>query len=106
MLGFHRRASHQILDLAECPVLRPGMVALCPALRALLAGLLRGGQAASVIMTEVEAGIDMGLELPAEPDLAALETLSEFARPAGSGAASGGGPPLRRRCRRLSAGPS
>ena len=79
VLGFHRRASHQILDLAECPVLRPAIVGLLPGLRSLLAGLLGNGQAASVIVTEAETGIDLGLELPSEPDLAGLEALSSFA---------------------------
>jgi 23S rRNA (uracil1939-C5)-methyltransferase len=79
VLGFHRRATHQILDLAECPVLRPAIVALLPALRAILAALLSGGQASSVIVTEAETGIDLGLELPVEPDLAGLEALSAFA---------------------------
>jgi 23S rRNA (uracil1939-C5)-methyltransferase len=79
VLGFHRRASHQILDLAECPVLRPAITALLPALRVWLAGLLGNGQSASVIVTEAETGLDLGLELPAEPDLAGLEALSTFA---------------------------
>ncbi len=79
VLGFHRRASHQILDVVECPVLRPAIVALLPGLRGLLTGLLRNGQAASVIVAEAETGIDLGLELPAEPDLTGLEALSAFA---------------------------
>jgi 23S rRNA (uracil1939-C5)-methyltransferase len=79
VLGFHGRASHQIVDLGECPVLRPALTALLPALRGLLMGLLRGGQTASAILTGVETGIDLGLELPAEPALAALEALSDFA---------------------------
>jgi 23S rRNA (uracil1939-C5)-methyltransferase len=79
VLGFHGRASHQIVDLGECPVLRPELVAMLPGLRALLTRLLRGGPGASVLLTQVETGIDLGLELPAEPDLAGLEALAEFA---------------------------
>jgi 23S rRNA (uracil1939-C5)-methyltransferase len=80
VLGFHGRASHQILDLAECPVLLPDLAALLPGLRVLLAGLLKPGQGGSVTLTGVETGIDLGLDLPTEPDLAALEALSEFAQ--------------------------
>lgn len=79
VLGFHERASHQIVDLAECPVLRPALAGAVPPLRLLLAGLLKPGQAASVVLTDAETGLDLGLDLPAEPDLAALEALSDFA---------------------------
>jgi 23S rRNA (uracil1939-C5)-methyltransferase len=80
VLGFHGRASHQIVDLAECPVLRPGLAALLPDMRVLLAELLKPGQGGSVTLAEVETGIDLGLDLPAEPGLATLEALAEFAR--------------------------
>lgn len=79
VLGFHGRASHQIVDLAECPVLRPRLAALLPGLRTLLAGLLRSGEPASAILTEAETGIDLGLDLPQPPGLAALEALAAFA---------------------------
>ena len=79
VLGFHGRASHQIVDLVECPVLRPELVAVLPGLRTLLTRLLRGGQVAAVLLTDAATGVDLGLELPVEPDLAGLEALAEFA---------------------------
>jgi 23S rRNA (uracil1939-C5)-methyltransferase len=79
VLGFHERSSHQIVDLIDCPILRPALAALLPPLRALLTALLKPGQAASVVLMEVESGPDLGLELPSEPDLAALENLADFA---------------------------
>ncbi|MGB8843509.1 MAG: TRAM domain-containing protein, partial [Aliidongia sp.] len=80
VLGFHGRASHQIIDLDQCPVLVPSLAALLPALRALLMALLEPGKSASIILTNALTGIDLGLDLPVEPKLAALETLSDFAR--------------------------
>ena len=79
VLGFHGRASHQIVDLAECSVLRPNLVGLLPPLCGLLSALLRGGESASAILTETQSGVDLGLDLPQEPALAALEALAAFA---------------------------
>jgi 23S rRNA (uracil1939-C5)-methyltransferase len=81
MLGFHGRASHQIIDLAVCPVSRPELVALFPPLRALCRELLKPGETASILLTASEFGVDVGLELPTEPALAGLEALSAFAVP-------------------------
>ncbi|HVJ54595.1 MAG TPA: class I SAM-dependent RNA methyltransferase [Aliidongia sp.] len=81
VLGFHGRASHHIVDLAVCPVLRPELVSLLPALRDLSGAVLKPGEAASIRLTLGASGIDVGLELPSEPALAALERLSGFARP-------------------------
>jgi 23S rRNA (uracil1939-C5)-methyltransferase len=80
VLGFHGRASHQIIDLEQCPVLVPALAALLSPLRTLLMGLLEPGRSASIILANVETGIDLGLDLPAEPKLPALEALSDFAR--------------------------
>jgi 23S rRNA (uracil1939-C5)-methyltransferase len=41
---------------------------------------LKPGETASIFLVWAEAGIDVGLELPAEPALAGLELLSSFAR--------------------------
>ena len=40
-LGFNARATHRIVDLRECIVAAPGIVALLPPLRAALAPILR-----------------------------------------------------------------
>jgi 23S rRNA (uracil1939-C5)-methyltransferase len=79
VLGFHSRASRDVVDLGECPVLQPALSGLLPALRLLLASLLVVGQSAGVLATAVETGIDLGLELPAEPGLTLLEALAAFA---------------------------
>jgi 23S rRNA (uracil1939-C5)-methyltransferase len=38
-LGFHRHGSHNLVDIAECPVMRPAIVNGLPALRAISAAL-------------------------------------------------------------------
>jgi 23S rRNA (uracil1939-C5)-methyltransferase len=81
VLGFHGRASHQIVDLAACPIARPELVALFPVLRDFCRALLKPGETAAILLTATESGIDVGFDLPAEPALAALELLSGFAQP-------------------------
>jgi len=78
-IGFAERASHAIVDLAECPVLRPSLFALIAPLRALAAKLLRPGESGQALLLEVASGIDLLLDLPRAPELAGLETLAEFA---------------------------
>jgi 23S rRNA (uracil1939-C5)-methyltransferase len=79
VLGFRGRASHRIVDLAQCPVLLPALEALLPQLRALAADILAPGHKAALMVTAVDTGIDLGLELPAEPKLAVLQSLADFA---------------------------
>lgn len=78
-LGFNARASHRIVAIADCLVLRPRLLALLPALRPLLAALLRDGQAADAQATEADNGIDLWLRLPGTPSLAERELLAGFA---------------------------
>ena len=41
LLGFNARASHRVVDIAECPVMAPAIAALLVPLRALLLDLLK-----------------------------------------------------------------
>jgi 23S rRNA (uracil1939-C5)-methyltransferase len=79
-VGFHRRASHDIVDMETCLVLRPELFALLPALRELAGTILQGGDEASALLTLADTGTDVLLDLPRRPDLAALESLAAFAR--------------------------
>ncbi|HWK48067.1 MAG TPA: class I SAM-dependent RNA methyltransferase [Stellaceae bacterium] len=79
VLGFNTRASHTILDLAECPVLHPGLVRLIAPLRRLLSEIWLAGEGGDVVLTLSETGIDVVLGLARLPELAALERLSAFA---------------------------
>jgi 23S rRNA (uracil1939-C5)-methyltransferase len=79
IVGFAERASHVVVDLAECPVLRAPLVALIAPLRALAVKLLQPGESAQALLLEVTSGVDLLLDLPRAPDLAGLETLADFA---------------------------
>ena len=79
ILGFHARASHEIVDLQACPVLVPALVGLIAPLRKLLLACLKSGERATIVMTMLETGTDLGLDLPRAPDLGRLEALADFA---------------------------
>ncbi len=58
-IGFHKRASHQVVDLTDCHVLLPGILALRPVLETLARlGASRNG-ALKVLVTESAAGWDL-----------------------------------------------
>jgi 23S rRNA (uracil1939-C5)-methyltransferase len=81
VLGFNRRASRQVLDIVECPVVRPKIGAILEPLRALCTAVNALGSAGDLQITETETGLDL-LLIPAraaEPDLAARESLAAFA---------------------------
>ncbi len=80
-LGFNRRASRDVLDIAECPVLCPGIAILLGPLRDLCGAMEALGASGDLQVTETETGIDLML-VPARkagPDLAARETAAAFA---------------------------
>jgi 23S rRNA (uracil1939-C5)-methyltransferase len=60
VLGYHRRKSHDLVDIAECPVLLPAIVAKLPALRAIAAAMA----APEVRLTVLAArtGLDVAAE--------------------------------------------
>ncbi len=78
-LGFARRASHHLIDMTECPVLVPALVALLGPLRVALGQALPPGARGDAIATLTETGIDLVIETEAKPGLAARESLSRFA---------------------------
>jgi 23S rRNA (uracil1939-C5)-methyltransferase len=78
-IGFHARASHRIVDMRACAVLHPSLLALVQSLRALAPALLPPGGAAAASVTLAATGIDLLLDLPAAPALAALEAMASFA---------------------------
>lgn len=78
-LGFNERASHRIVDVADCTVARPEIVAVLPPLRDLLGGILRPREACDIAITVLDDGLDLVLIGGAEPDLARREALSGFA---------------------------
>jgi len=79
LVGFNERGSHAVVDLWECPVLRPELVRLAAPLRALASSLLGDGESAAAMATLAGSGVDLLLDLPREPAMPALEALAAFA---------------------------
>jgi len=77
--GFRRRASHQVIDIAACPLLKPVLADTATRLRPMLVDMLRPREDLSVAMTATEGGVDMVLSLPRIPDLAGREALAGIA---------------------------
>jgi 23S rRNA (uracil1939-C5)-methyltransferase len=80
LLGFHAEASHRIVDMRECHILRPELFALVAPLRTLLGALLGPRGAGGVSMTLTDQGVDLLLDRVEAEGLAAAEALTEFAR--------------------------
>ncbi len=78
-LGFNARASHQIIDIAQCEVLTPELFALVAPLRLLLKAALKDGQGAGVTLTASDTGIDVLVANIAAERLADIERLTDFA---------------------------
>jgi 23S rRNA (uracil1939-C5)-methyltransferase len=60
-LGFHRAASHDVLDVAQCPIAMPQLVSLLAALREMLEPMLPGRAEAAITLLATPAGIDASL---------------------------------------------
>jgi 23S rRNA (uracil1939-C5)-methyltransferase len=72
-IGFHARASHDIVDMHECRVLTPALVALVPRLRAVMGDILRDNDGVEARVTQTDNGFDLLLrwKKPSAPDLVA-----------------------------------
>ncbi len=79
LVGFHARASHRVVDMRECAVLDPKLLALVETLRQAVPRFLPRGSTGAATATLGDSGIDLLLDLPAAPALAALEDLASFA---------------------------
>ncbi|MGC2854145.1 class I SAM-dependent RNA methyltransferase [Novispirillum sp. DQ9] len=79
ILGFKERQSHTLIDVTACPVLRPELQALLPALRRALAAVVPAGAAGDAQVQWTDSGADLRLDLPAAPDLAGREALAALA---------------------------
>lgn len=74
LLGFNAEASHRIVDMRECYILRPELFALVAPLRRLLKGR------AGVTMTLADQGVDLLLEGVRVEGLEATEAMTAFAQ--------------------------
>jgi len=79
IVGFRERFSHALVDLTECAILEPALLALVEPLRQIAAALLPPGGAAEAMLTRCDSGVDLLIEHDAPPNLAALEALAGLA---------------------------
>jgi 23S rRNA (uracil1939-C5)-methyltransferase len=86
-IGYYRAATHYILNVVECPIAVPAIVAALPVLREMLEPLLSGQGEAGVTMLATPAGLDVhmtfihvGSVRKEYPRLAALAARNGFAR--------------------------
>jgi 23S rRNA (uracil1939-C5)-methyltransferase len=79
ILGFNKPKSHQIVNLETCPIAKPEMVSILPAVRELLLKLLTSRQGSEVEMLFLDGCLGMQISLPSDPDLAGREALASFA---------------------------
>jgi 23S rRNA (uracil1939-C5)-methyltransferase len=60
--GYRAARSHDIVDIAACPVLSPSIAGRLPKLKSALAPLLGGKREARVTVTETDQGLDLVVE--------------------------------------------
>jgi len=79
VVGFTARASHRIIDLAECPVLAPEITALLAPLRKFLGKQLKKRQKMKIQINLADNGLDIILVSSGAPDLDLRMDIAAFA---------------------------
>ena len=83
VLGFHAAGTHDVVDLAACPVLVPAIAGALPALRDLAALLVSAADACRLVVTAAGNGLDVAVEGAVMPGPEARARLSQIAARAG-----------------------
>ncbi|MDF1749835.1 MAG: class I SAM-dependent RNA methyltransferase [Alphaproteobacteria bacterium] len=80
-IGFNAQGTSRLIDIQECPVARPEIVALLPALRDLATSMNSLGKGGDVQVTLSDTGFDLMFipARPSDPDLAERQRLVAFA---------------------------
>ena len=89
VLGLHEQRSAAVIDIIDCRVLHPGLMALIGPLRGLLQRLRAVRREASVVINLLDAGADMLLRSDAPLTLQDRTALTGFARDHGLARVSG-----------------
>ena len=79
LVGFRERFRHDLVDLAQCPVLDPELFGKVGELRLVAPDLLPPGATAEVTLTRTDSGVDVLFEAAERPGLGALDALTAFA---------------------------
>jgi 23S rRNA (uracil1939-C5)-methyltransferase len=82
IVGYAQRRSHDLVDLGECPVLLPAIVALVEPLRRLAGMILPVSGEAEAVINWTDTGADLLLVSRLELDLARREAIALFAESA------------------------
>jgi 23S rRNA (uracil1939-C5)-methyltransferase len=80
ILGLHAPRATEVIDLTDCLVLHPALMALMPPLRSLLNGLRAVKREASVVINLLDSGPDLLLRTDAPLSLDDRNALTAFAR--------------------------
>lgn len=85
LLGFREEGRHRLVDMQECVVLDPTIVAALPQLRLLADAILpRAANAgARLVVTRLDDGLDVAFETDGKPDAAAVQGIAAMATGAG-----------------------
>jgi 23S rRNA (uracil1939-C5)-methyltransferase len=77
--GFHAYRSRTLVDMLDCAVLAPTIVALLPPLRAFLHGVLPPSHPSDILVTQTESGLDLLVSHAPSPDRGRREAIAAFA---------------------------
>jgi 23S rRNA (uracil1939-C5)-methyltransferase len=61
-LGFHEAGTHDLIDIAECPVVEPQIFAAIPGIKALILPLMSGDAEMRVSVTRTDGGLDVAID--------------------------------------------
>ena len=79
VFGYAEKGSHNLIDIFDCPILMPEIMALITPTKKLLSGLLKMKEKMAVSMTMGDNGIDLILKGKGDLDLNLRMDLAEFA---------------------------
>ncbi len=82
IVGYAQRRSHDLVDLGECPVLLPAIVAMIAPLRRLVGTILPVNDEAEEVINWTDTGADLLLVTRLELDLPRREAMAAFAETA------------------------
>jgi 23S rRNA (uracil1939-C5)-methyltransferase len=78
-IGFNAARSHDIVEISECPVSRPSLIAALPALRHLAAVLVTKNDPARITVTQTDSGLDISVDGTPAPKDEARKRAAEHA---------------------------
>lgn len=79
LIGFHARQSHDIVDMHECRLLTPALLAAVARLRTMMGALLKNGEEAELHVTDTDTGLDIALAWTRKLNSDLVQTLASWA---------------------------